>query len=341
MKKLGETIKQIYSKSRNDDDLRNLFLWFNSRKGHDEINAFLDTEWTGFEGDDNIHVESQKMIAQIKMRINRSRISVLKQNARQFLPYAAMLAVVLACAWYISSIHKTEVSSPETAITTCTTVITENGQRSRVVLPDRSIVWLNSGTVLSYPNNFSGQNRKVNLQGQAFFQVAHNGNQPFLVQAHGLVVTVLGTRFDVNAFPETGEIAIVLESGKVELTHREFDSFRYTMNPGELAAYNLTGNSVKVSKTNVSVYSSWKDGKLIFRNSSMKDVIEKLRRWYNVNIEVTDPEVYNSIFTGTIQNESYEEIFRLIEIACPVGCIINHNYEKNTKPVIFISRNRK
>ena len=220
-----------------------------------------------------------------------------------------------------------------------TSVFTENGQRSKVVLPDSSIVWLNSGTTLSYPGDFSNQNRKVILSGQAFFEITHKKNYPFSVHANSLIVTVLGTKFDVDAYPEEDEIAVVLESGKVELTHQEFDSFSYMMKPGEKAAINLSDNhAMNISHVDAAIYSSWKDGKLIFRNSPMEEVVEKLRKWYNIDIEISDTEVYNSIFSGTIKNESYEEIFRLIGIACHVNCKIKHNYDKEAKPQIVISK---
>ncbi len=220
-----------------------------------------------------------------------------------------------------------------------TSVYTENGQRSKVVLPDNSIVWLNSGTKISYPVDFSDQNRKVVLEGQAFFQVTHKNNAPFLVHANDLVVRVLGTRFDINAYPQEDEIDVVLESGKIELTHQERKSLSYTMKPGEKAILSLSDDSkIKVSSVDASVYSSWKDGKLIFRNAPMGNVVKRLTRWYDVDIEIADPEVYNSVYTGTIKNESYEEIFRLIGIACHVDCRIEHHYGKETKPQITISK---
>ncbi len=216
--------------------------------------------------------------------------------------------------------------------------ITENGQRSKVVLPDSSIVWLNSGTTLSYPSNFSEQHRKVSLNGQAFFQIYHKENSPFSVHANGLIVNVLGTKFDVNAYPENDKIAVMLESGKIELAHEGLESFSYTMQPGEKATYNIANKALTLNYADASIYSSWKDGKLIFRNESMKNVVEKLKRWYNINIDITDEEVYNSIFSGTIQNESYEEIFRYIEIVCDVNCKLIHNYEEEAKPEIIISK---
>lgn len=216
--------------------------------------------------------------------------------------------------------------------------ITENGQRSKVILPDSSIVWLNSGTTLSYPSNFSEQHRKVSLNGQAFFQVYHKENSPFSVHANGLIVNVLGTKFDVDAYPENDKITVMLEAGKVELAHEGFESFSYTMQPAEKATYNIANKALTLNYADAFIYSSWKDGKLIFRNESIKNMVEKLKRWYNINIDITDEEVYNSIFSGTIQNESYEEIFRYIEIVCDVNCKIIHNYEKEAKPEIIISK---
>lgn len=252
--------------------------------------------------------------------------------------YAAIIVflVSLTTVYYTNKQHIN--ASYTTKTLTYTSFITENGQRSKVVLPDSSIVWLNSGTTLSYPSNFSVQDRKVSLKGQAFFQVYHKENNPFLVQANGLIVKVLGTKFDVDAYPENDKIAVVLESGKVELAHENIESFSYTMQPGEKATYNITDKAISLNYTDASIYSSWKDGKLIFRNESMKNVVDKLKRWYNINIEVTDAEVYNSIFSGTIQNESYEEIFRYIEIVCDVDCKLIHNYEKEAKPEIIISK---
>ncbi len=252
--------------------------------------------------------------------------------------YAAIIVflISLTTIYYINKQHLNPVDNTQKL--SYTSFITEDGQRAKVVLPDSSIVWLNSGTTISYPSNFSEQHRKVSLKGQAFFQVSHRENNPFSVQAKGLIVQVMGTRFDVDAYPENGEVAVVLESGKVSLAHKGSGAFNYTMQPGEKATYNITNNALNLNSADASIYSSWKDGKLIFRNESMKNVVEKLKRWYNIDIEVANEEVYSSIFSGTIQNESYEEIFRYIEIVCDVSCRLIHNYEEEAKPYIIISK---
>jgi ferric-dicitrate binding protein FerR (iron transport regulator) len=334
-----ETIKR-FSENSSNADMENLFLRFNSEKGHDEIDKLLQNKWASFsfESECKIEVDSKKIFNNIKKRIVSPKQNAVKQWFIKLLPYAAILIVGILTTWFILSEKNSGTKIPGPVKNSYTSVITENGQRTKVVLPDSSIVWLNSGTTLSYPDDFLSNCRKVIVSGQAFFQVAHKNNFPFEVQTNGLSLKVLGTKFDVNAYPELGEIAVVLETGKVELYHRNYESFRYTMKPGELATFSSIDSSMHISNVDPKIYSSWKDGKLIFRNTPMRTVIEKLERWYNINVEVKDIEVYNSIFNGTIKNESYEEIFRLIEIACPIKCRFVHNYEKEAKPEIIISK---
>ncbi|QGY47544.1 DUF4974 domain-containing protein [Maribellus comscasis] len=311
----------------------------NDNKGNIEIFRKVKIAWAILSSSSKqlSDFDEENLFLKIKAEISgkkRNRIPAL----HTVLKYAAGIIILISLTTIFYLNKQDQNNIPEnTEEILYTSVVTENGQRSKVVLPDSSIVWLNSGTTLSYPNTFSGENRKVTLNGQAFFQVYHKENYPFSVHAHGLMITVLGTKFDVDAYPENDEIAVVLESGKVELTHEGFESFKYSMKPGERANYNIAAKSLNIGHVDASIYSSWKDGKLIFRNEPMKNVVEKLKKWYNIDIEVADTEVYNSIFSGTIQNESYEEIFRLIGAVCHVNCKIIHNYEEEAKPEIIIS----
>ncbi len=275
-----------------------------------------------------------------KQALERFRDKVLlkaKIKALKRWRVAALVLVLVGVGGLIYSLSN-NLTRTENMSTLYTSINTGNGQRSRVMLPDSSIVWLNSGTTLSYPVNFSEDNRKIILEGQAFFQVTHKNKSPFSVQADGLVIRVLGTKFDVSAYPGDNEIAVVLKNGKVELTHKEFEGFNYIMQPGEKALYNVTDNTMNVGLIDTDVYLSWIDGKLIFRNEPISNVIEKLEKWYDIDVTVSDSEVYNSIFSGTIKNESYEEIFRLIGIACNLNYKMKHNYEKEEKPEIILSK---
>ena len=213
-------------------------------------------------------------------------------------------------------------------------VITEKGQRTRVILPDSSIVWLNSETTLSY--NFSLKNeRRIFLNGEGFFQITRNEEKPLVVQSGAIEVKVLGTKFNFNSYPDNDKISVVLESGSVALK-KDQSSKEYFLRPGEKADYYIKEQKIGIQTAEIKNYTSWKDGKLIFRNDPMKNVVKTLERWYNININVKDSIVYNSIFTGTIISESYQQIFKLIEYSCPVTCtIVNPDLKK--VPEIIIS----
>jgi transmembrane sensor len=335
MDNFKETICRFFSGSYSEEELKKLFLWSNSEKGQDEMGRLFDENRFSSDVDEEIPVDSEKMLEHIRKGIKHRKSLKIKRTFNRLLPYAAMLILVLGSIFFFS--HKKSVE--ERAFNSRTvTVITQNGQRSQVVLPDSSIVWLNSGTTLTYRDNFSEHRREVILNGEAFFKVAHNEKLPFDVHCNDVVVSVLGTEFDVNAYPETGKVCVALESGKVALSHSRIESIDYTLKPGELAAYDLKQNTLQVDEFDVSQYASWKNGMLVFKNEPIKTVFEKLERWYNIDIEVTDETVYESIFTGTFQSESYEQLFRLIEYSCPVKCRINHNSDSASLPKIIISK---
>ncbi|MCW1734358.1 FecR family protein [Anaerorudis cellulosivorans] len=335
MDNFKETIRRFFSGSYSEEDLKKLFLWLNSEKGQNEIGRLFDENRLSAYVDEDIPVDSEKMLENIRKGLKHRKSLEIKRTFNRLLPYAAMLILVLGSIFFFS--HKK--SSDERAFNSRTvTVITQNGQRSQVVLPDSSIVWMNSGTTLTYRDNFSEHRREVILNGEAFFKVAHNEKLPFDVHCNDVVVSVLGTEFDINAYPETGKVCVALESGKVALSHNRIESFDYTLKPGELAAYDLTQNTIHVDEFDVSQYASWKNGMLVFKNEPIKTVFEKLKRWYNIDIEVTDETVYESIFTGTIQSESYEQLFRLIEYSCPVKCRIQHNSDSASLPKVIISK---
>ncbi len=233
---------------------------------------------------------------------------------------AAAFFFIVGCAGILAYFNvRSNLPALDSSGKRYTTVSTTAGQNSKIVLPDSSVVWLNSGTTLSYNSNFSLNNREISLQGQAFFQIARNKKIPLYVSCNGLKVEVLGTRFDVSAYPEDSKINVVLESGSVELLHEQDQSFDHILNPGEKAEFDVKTKNISISPVNVYKYTSWKDGVLIFEDAPMDEVLEKLERWYNIDIEVKDPKIYRLLFNATIINENVDEIFDLIRYTCSVN----------------------
>ncbi|WP_159523587.1 FecR family protein [Sunxiuqinia indica] len=199
-----------------------------------------------------------------------------------------------------------------------TSVVADYGQISKVVLPDRSVIWLNSGTTLTYNNDFAVDNRDLTLKGQAFLEVTENKKIPLIVSSGDLKVKVLGTRFDVSAYPEDHQVNVVLESGSVELLNAKNKSFNYKLKPGEMAEYDTELKKVKINEIKPNNYTTWKDGELIFINDPMANVIKRLERKFNIEIVVANPDVYKSIFNANFKNENLKEILDYIEFSCPI-----------------------
>lgn len=234
-----------------------------------------------------------------------------------YLKYAASIVLIVSISsvmFYLGRQNSGSISE-----TRYTSVVAEKGQISKVILPDSSIVWLNSGTTIKYNSNFGRDNRDIDLVGQAFLDVRKNKNLPLIVSNGDLRVKVLGTRFDVCAYPDEKNIQVVLESGKVELSNTKDKSFMYRLNPGEIADYEQTSGDVKIKKINENNYFDWKDGELVFRDSPLTDVVRQLERKYDIQIIVENPLVYKSAFNARFKTESLKEILDYIQFSCHIN----------------------
>ena len=252
-------------------------------------------------------------------RVLHSRISA-KQNMFKLTPYfryAAALILVAGISALTFYWGKQNSFGPDSEIK-YTSVVADKGQISKVILPDSSVVWLNSGTKLTYDNSYSYKNRNLNLQGQAFLDVRKNRNLPLVVASGRLRVKVLGTRFDVDAYAADDMIKVTLESGNVELLNSTDKSFKYNLNPGQMAEFKSQSGRIEIKSVKSRNYTSWKDGELIFVDTPMAEVIKSLERRFNIEIKVVNPNVYKSVFNANFKNESLKEILDYIQFSCPV-----------------------
>ena len=208
------------------------------------------------------------------------------------------------------------------------TVVADKGQISKVILPDSSVVWINSGSKITYNSRFAENNRKIQLVGQAFFHAAHNETIPFVVDVNGFLVKVLGTKFDVNAYSGEKNIRVVLESGRVELHQASDHDFKYTLSPGEMATFNPENKKLTIDKVKPELFSSWKEGVLIFRDKPMAEVLDAIQRRYNIDIEVKDANIYKSVFTARISNEPLDKVLKSMEFSCSVKATIIRDPQK-------------
>ncbi len=196
-------------------------------------------------------------------------------------------------------------------------ITTPYGAQTSMTLPDGSVVNLNAGSKLLYPSGF-GKQRMVELAGEAFFEVKKS-KQPFIVQTKFGDVTVKGTSFNINAF-EGESFATTLVTGKVLVEAKDGNSL--LLNPGFQAIE--TGEGLKAIKVDTEIYTSWKEGKLIFRKEYLPIVAKRLERWYNIKIQLdNDPRLGKIHYSGTLEMETFSEVLELLQVTAPVKYAYN------------------
>jgi ferric-dicitrate binding protein FerR (iron transport regulator) len=173
---------------------------------------------------------------------------------------------------------------------------------------------LNSGSYLSYSLPFIN-NRQIKLEGEAWLEVTHDEEHPFEVSTINSTVKVLGTSFNMSAYPAENYVELVLQEGKVEFQGNKGDK-KVIMAPSERLVFH-NGNIIK-SVTDPAKYKSWTEGKLVFRGDPMTEVARRIERWYNVKVELADKELEKYSFRATFQDDSLEAVLRLLSMTSPI-----------------------
>lgn len=196
-------------------------------------------------------------------------------------------------------------------------VYVPNGERMQVLFQDGSKVHLNSGSRIRYPKKFGLSERRVQLEGEAWFEIEKNRNRPFVVDLSCLDVQVLGTTFDVKAYPDEEAIFVALESGAVELKSKTLKAF--VLKPGEKAYYNRVSGRCEIDRSrNVAAYSAWRRNVLVFNNAPLSDVMATLSRAYNISFSVVDSVALRYSYTLTTDSIGLSAVFKDLEKISPV-----------------------
>ncbi|MFD2555088.1 FecR family protein [Sphingobacterium tabacisoli] len=181
---------------------------------------------------------------------------------------------------------------------TYATLATPRGGQYRVTLPDGTKVWLNAASSLQYPTLFDGDERKVRLTGEAYFEVAHKEDQPFVVETAQQSLKVLGTVFNINAYEEEGKTSTTLLEGKVAVRSNDLQGTKSaTLAPGQQSILEETG--LRVVPVDVQDAIAWREGKFLFSHSDIYSVMRQIARWYDVEI-IYEGDLSAVLFTGSM-----------------------------------------
>lgn len=205
------------------------------------------------------------------------------------------------------------------------TVKTPRGKDFHIILSDGTEVWLNTESSLKFPNLFTGKERRVFLKGEAFFNVAHNDKCPFIVCTEGIDTKVLGTKFNVCSYQKE-QRHVTLVEGKVEVNNN-ISKESTILSPGQNIMFNSKDES-RIKNVNTAVYTAWTEGMFYFEDKPLKEIMNTLGRWYNVNIYFENENLYNITFNfWASRNNSINDAITLLNDLGKIKIDITENNE--------------
>ncbi len=176
---------------------------------------------------------------------------------------------------------------------------TPRGSEFMIMLEDSTKVWLNAESQLIYPETFGGNERRVEIKGEAYFQVAKDKTRPFYVKSPGSVIRVYGTEFNINAYSEEKEVYTTLVSGRISLQHGSESKSELILTPGHQAIYNKDSRITSVKTVNTETITSWHNGRFVFEEQTLEQIMKTLARWYDFEYEFDNENIRKTVFKGS------------------------------------------
>lgn len=326
-------IEHFFKGKLSKEKAKEFLIWLNSKEGEEAYNSHIENIWNNeLERDQNLKEVEQHTAINVpdnSVIEQRSKSSRKKLRFPQFLRIAASLIAILSIS-YLLYLNKTNDSKENQIVQVVPKEIIRSvpkGQKSKITLPDGSIVYMNAESTIKYMDNFT-ENRTIHLSGEAFFEVAKNEKYPFRVITDNLTTTAIGTSFNINAYNTSSKIEVSLASGKVKIAESISQS-QVEIKPGEGITYSSLNSSFEMQAVDIQDIINWKEGILQFEKLPLPEVIEILERWYGVEIEIAGkkPSPQHKC-TGAFKPNEY-----LSNVLNVLGHSIGFNYSINDKKV--------
>lgn len=285
-----------YSGSLSADQRQEVDLWLRESEENRKIARDVQYIYMATDTLNTIKsVDSAKALEAVK---NRFR----KPNKVNYLVWFQRIAAILLLPLLISTIYFATEEEPVEYIE----IKTNPGMVAALDLPDGSKVWLNSGSYLKHPKKFTGDTRTVELDGEAYFSVQKDKSKIFIVNTpFDVKAEVLGTEFNMEAYKEGSQVTTSLVSGSVRLSFRnkENNEESFVMKPDDEVAYNIKTKGIKTTTSYLPTQTAWKDGLVIFRNTTFEEALKILSKRFNTDFIVKNDLLYENSFTGTFSGQ--------------------------------------
>jgi ferric-dicitrate binding protein FerR (iron transport regulator) len=315
-KECVEIFERYVRGNATDDEIKRLSHWIRSNQ---EISSWLEQQILASSPSIDSDVQI-RMLENIKVELNAANKkdkTINHQTSKGFsikwlIRVAAMLILpaITAAAMYLYMSKNDIVATP-------LIIAVERGQKANITLPDGSKAWLNSQSKLTYSADYNVENRRLQLDGEAYFEVAHNPEKPFIVESNDIEIEALGTAFGVKAYNEDNIISSILMEGKVRVTTPDGASI---LMPNERVIYDKTSRKKSQSKVaNATDFTGWMHNELRFENESLEEIAKNIQRIYNTEIIFASEQLKNQRYTGTVNNNSLESVLNIITLTSPVS----------------------
>lgn len=264
--------------------------------------------------------------------------SVIRHKSYSIIPrIAASIAVILCSAFASYLLYDHFTGHEDKMENNIYTFEVEPGQKGSMRLADGTVVHLNSASKISFTGDYNSEERVVTLDGEAYFEVAKNPDKRFVVTCNGVDIEALGTEFNVKAYPADSIITTTLAKGKVKVFNNEQS---VTLLPNGVATYHMNQQIIQSSTVDdISVANYWRTGQLVFDAEPLSAIAQTMERMYNVKIRIDDTQLKNMKFTGTIQNNSLNNVLYIMSLSYPLtytmtDSVITVSSHKNKATII-------
>jgi transmembrane sensor len=288
--KIWAAISSVINGNSTDDEKRLFDTWMNESEGNKKFfEIIIQQSGQKYDSSDELR---ERIYAKVQERVLPTR----KNRRIKFWIPAAAASIAIILSITVFSLLTKPWTKPKIVFLESATPY---GVKTRLILPDSTIVFLNSGSYLKYPAKFLGITREIFLKGEAYFEVRKDLKHPFIVKTSTISIKVLGTHFNVKAFPEEDLFETALVEGSVGLyINADPENETIRLKPNEKASYSENTGKIILQKAEGKFEASWKDNKFYFDNSPFLSIIKDLERSYNVPIRVCSKELENEIYSG-------------------------------------------
>lgn len=306
-----ELIAAYLNNELNKEQRIELEKWVAADAAHKRYFYEMTEIWLAANATAGSKEESERAFQHFRGRLSKAKLS--RRFSLSFVRIAAAVVLgilLIGSGFYLGDRRSVGQSQYLQAIQT---IEVPMGSRSRIVLQDGSVVWLNAGSKLSYAAGFSPEERNVVLEGEGYFEVTHNDKCPFIVTTNDIDVKVLGTRFSVKAYKDEKNIEVILAEGAVNFINKKDLDASLIMKPEQQVIYNRESGHTDIRKVPASQADDWTTGAHFFNELTLEQIARQLEKSFDVTFIFRKEEKKNLTFYGDFRNDdSLEDILMIM-----------------------------